>query len=783
MKSIYKYIFAASLALGSSASLVSCSKDKDDDVTKEEVNNNGGNNGQTDVVNSEYIKFVKDYSNFTITATTTSHRIRFTASKDWTATCDASYVKLSQTSGTASEDVVFLTFDLDGDNEGNPSREFKITITAGGKSSVVTVKQEGNDVVTIDPATIPDLDKFYKPQEFTFDMFKSSSKYSFARYKQSEHFFLFWEEAYGDDPKSYKHSVDVDDILQKCEKFYKTNVETLKMTTIGEGKSYLDQYKMLILVLSTDEWVCVGSGYDNVIGALWVNWQPCQPAGSSVAHEVGHSFQYTVFCDKIKAGTISVANQGAPTTDEAIYGWRYGFGPKSDQGGCAYWEQCAQWQSFQDYPNEAIGQSYNLFTQNCHRHFHHEWMRYQSYWFQYYLTETRGIESFGELWRESKYPEDALQTYCRLYHNGDLASFWDDYYNYAKRTVVFDFKAIHQYYNSGYNLYNTSMLNVDGKYRPSYSKCPSTSGFNVIQLNPVSKGETVSVDISALPVGCELAASDAGNQIDVDGKIVATVKNYNSNEYFDRSVNTTSSQADYRLGFVAVKGNTATYGDMATLADGKASMTMADNYDELYLVVVATPKSYTRQWWNDKEADDIQWPYEVSFQGTSLLGNVDITPGDPSSVDVECEVECDASTQAYELGTINLLSKGVMNKIANAFKMQPSEIAAACNTPVANTTGKPAEGKVIFGLTQPDGSISYSYTANVGFWCDAMGNAKAYGNSAPVYCEYTPSTYTLSYGHKGGLTKAGDTYVIKPTFTYIKGGVTYNAVVKVTMKF
>lgn len=63
------------------------------------------------------------------------------------------------------------------------------------------------------------------------------------------------------------------------------------------------------------EWLATGSGYDNKIGALWVNPSTCQPVGSTIAHEIGHSFQYQVYCDKIL--------QGNP--DDLKCGFRYGY--------------------------------------------------------------------------------------------------------------------------------------------------------------------------------------------------------------------------------------------------------------------------------------------------------------------------------------------------------------------------------------------------------------------------------------------------------------------------
>ena len=110
------------------------------------------------------------------------------------------------------------------------------------------------------------------------------------------------------------------------------------MVTVGQDKSNLDKYKMQIYLLYQEDWLATGSGYDNQIGALWVNPSTCQPVGSTIAHEIGHSFQYQVGCDKLLNG------QAEETAYGVNGGFRYGFGANG-AGGCAYWEQCAQWQS------------------------------------------------------------------------------------------------------------------------------------------------------------------------------------------------------------------------------------------------------------------------------------------------------------------------------------------------------------------------------------------------------------------------------------------------------
>ena len=53
-------------------------------------------------------------------------------------------------------------------------------------------------IFAINKNDIPDFEKYYKPKEFKdMNMFSEDAKYSFTRYKQSEHFFVFWEPGFG----------------------------------------------------------------------------------------------------------------------------------------------------------------------------------------------------------------------------------------------------------------------------------------------------------------------------------------------------------------------------------------------------------------------------------------------------------------------------------------------------------------------------------------------------------------------------------------------------------
>lgn len=562
-------------------------------------------------------------------------------------------------------------------------------------------------------------EKFYKPSSYKYDLADDNSELSWKRSRESEHFYVFWEKGFGYDPNSTSlpesMRVDVDDLLAKAEQFYKLNVETLKMATPGYGKSYLDKYKMQIILRYQTEWLATGSGYDNVIGALWVNPSTCKPVGKTIAHEIGHTFQYQIYCDKL-------LNGHAP---DMHAGWRYGFGPNG-QGGNGFWEQSAQFQAYQLYPELAIEQNYRQFIDNAHRHFNDENMRYQSFWFMYYFTEKYGIESFSKLWNNSYYPEDPLEAYTRLIANNNWNTTWKDYYEYAAHAVTFDFKAVKNYYNPKYTAYCTDMVKVNGKYRPTDEYCPTTSGFNVISLFSPEMGDTAEVTLNTL----------SGNE------------------------------SNFRFGFVGIKNGKADYGTMASGKNTTAKMTVNKDYDSFYLVVVAAPDSYRHHMWDDDSSNDEKWSYEVSFKNTGI-------DREPTNGSTGFGVELRASKTDYEVGYQDLSVISVTKKMSKAFGIPESDVIAKMVQPKLGVKQEPQEGKIVLVNTNADGSISAAPTANKGYWCNIEGNTVAWSNEVKIYFEYDAATNRLYYGLKPGANTAGTQITVHPTFIYRKDGKDY----------
>ncbi len=765
------HLMAAVMAIGGMSLLVAgC---EDDDMSKSRADYDPRYKGKIDGFGTADYNLESDTKTATIT---------FNADMPWTASIvDAEgnaceWASISPVSGESGEGQT-ITVTLQENESTSETRTATVTIsTEKGASSSITIAQHYK-VLYLDPAEIPDYGKYICPGTWNphFEggpeaMLRHDNYYSWHRMKQSEHFFVFWSPEFGDDPNSSENRangmwVDIDDLLQKAEQFFTTNVSTLGMAVLGQGKSMLDDYKMQIYLIYQEEWLATGAGYDDKIGALWVNPATCHPVGSTIAHEIGHSFQYQVYADKVN-------KQGAAA--DLHHGFRYGFGPDG-AGGCTFWEQCAQWQSYLDYPDEMFGHHLAVWKKNCHRHFNHEWMRYASYWLPHVWVEKHGIAAYGRIWRDSEFPEDPLQTYQRLYGGGSQEVLYADLYNYASRMVYYDLKfANHD--RIPVNVpqqvkgdYATELYKIgDRRYQVGYASCPGTTGFNVIRMKVPAAGTAVSVSIAAIVPGSNLAKGDKGEQLDGDGKVVGKTTSYNA------SANTSS---DYRYGYVAIVNGRPVYSEMSRGASGTASYTIPAGTSELFFVIMAAPGTYNRHYWNDREADDEQWPYSIHVGGTDVAEynetvEVVLDPNAvPGNVSMTLNVRGTAAS-SYDFAHYNIAYYDNA-AICHAFCLMPEDMASMMHHSSRGT----AEGKICMRLKLPDGT--YSYEDNCGgnlggFWCNALGRPQGWGENARTYTKLH-SLYDLEVGFMPGRLTAGETYPQILELVYTKGGREYIA--------
>lgn len=643
--------------------------------------------------------------------------VRVKSDQKWSITSiDQDWVVADPMKGVAGEMIVVtLTVDK---NTVNTERTAVVSVTSGATIREITITQK-SAIGTLDPSTI-DVSKIYVPQEMRgMDLFSSSSTWFYGRSKQSEHFIVFWGKQYDEygiiTPTTYPtpaYRVDIDDLLEKAEQFYEMNVNTLKFLRPGASKT--DGYKMMIFLLYQTDWLATGAGYDNTIGALWVSPGTCQPVGSTIAHEIGHSFQYQVYCD-----------HGGNS------GWRYGFG---GNGGNAFWEQTAQWQSYQSYP-EQVFTTYNFteYINNCHRSTFHEWQRYANYFIHYYWAQKHGIDFIGKLWQQagSQGQEDPAQAYMRITGIG-LDEYNDEQFDYARRMVTWDLDAIRENGRNFIGSHRCDLNKTDDKFwQVSPDNCIENHGYNVIRLNVPAAGTAITAEFAG----------------------VAGASGYNA-------VNVPN--AGWRYGFVALQTDgTRVYSEMYSAKSGSAGFTCPENCSNIWFVVSGAPTAYWVHPWDEDASNDEQWPYKVKFTGTNIYGVIDFTDDDkPHDETFVYNLSFPADAGAY---TGTSISVDVV-KLCYAFVLSSTEISA--NTGLPNTAKK-----VKFYGVNKDGSMANAATANgLGHWFDENGNvcswSSATGGANMVYSEFSESNFTFTIGQHPGRCTAGNVFKIKQAMVY-----------------
>ncbi len=577
-----------------------------------------------------------------------------------------------------------------------------LLVFACKKSTIITEEEEEEPV----EAKL----EVYIPNEFhTMDLKDDASTWSYKRSKESDHFILFWGKGYGahnpgssEVPAAYR--VDIDDLLKKAEAFYEINVNKLKFADLASGLSKLNKYKMMIFLFYTTDWMAYGGGYDDVIGSLWVSPSTCQPVGSTIAHEIGHSFQYQVRCD------LGEKN-----------GFRYGFG---GNGGNTFWEQTAQWQAQQSYPKEIFeSHHFNVYKDNYHRHVFHELYRYASYFIHYYWADKHGLDIIGRVWREAQQPEDPIQSYKRITGLTD-AQFNDELYDAASRFATWDLDALRSIGKPfiGSHSYKFDPL-PDNYLRVTKDKCPGTTGYNVIPLEVPVAGTDVSIQFSGL-------VNEPG---------------------FNPVSNT--SRAGWRYGYVALLENgNRFYGAMQSGTTNDVSFKVPENCSKLWFIVVATPASYAPHPWDDDENNDEQWPYKIKVTNTNVAGYVLFGEDDePQDAVFNYELSFAVDTVNYSGTTVAVNP----TQLAKAFVLQPSQIAAAM-------------GKAIkFYAVESNGALNATTTANgYGHWFDKDGNVINWGAGSVIFSEYNAPGLVFSIGQYPKQVAKGDSFVIKQALVY-----------------
>ena len=258
-----------------------------------------------------------------------------------------------------------------------------------------------------------------------------------------------------------------------------------------------------------------------------------------------------------------------------------------------------QWMSFKVYPEQQFTESdFGVYVKSNHLNILHETPRYANYFIMDYWTYKHDKTFMGKLWRDSRSPEDPVETYKRL-NSITQVQFNDEIYEHASRLTTWDLPAIKSY---GANYIDRRAqvkmsLTSDKYWLIDTSVCIENYGYNSIKLNAPAQA----TDVTVLFKG-KVGASGF--------RVLKTDK------------------GGWRYGFVALlKDGTRKYSEMGTAnvvsgtnPDQSLTFSCPANCSKLWLVVSGAPQEHWRHAWDDNNTNDEHWPYQVQFANTNLLG-------------------------------------------------------------------------------------------------------------------------------------------------------------------
>ncbi|MBQ3631108.1 MAG: DUF4859 domain-containing protein [Prevotella sp.] len=591
------------------------------------------------------------------------------------------------------------------------------------------------------------------------------NKYTWSKTRsvESDNVVIFWDKYYGSTnpknlPKSNFYYVDIDDLLAKCEAFF--DLEINQLGFVDPVNSNLSKYKVMVLMNHTTEWTCFGGGYDFEVSALWLNPSTCKPVGHSVAHEVGHSFHYMCYAEACGHNHWSSSTIGT--------GFHLPVG-----NGQTIWEQTAQWQANQSYPELMYDQSIGIFRNSHNYAFTHEWHRYQSYWFLYYLCQHYGdIKTVAQVWNQPMTGATDFNQALMALKGLSVRDLYQLYFDYACRCATWDFDVCVPYRNPYVGDFTyRCVLTDDDAYQVALSSCPQGTGFNVVPLQVPQGGTEVTTHLTGLTVGAALLDADPGEYLDGDSRFVVS----DNRHYINGG---TRSARGFRMGYVALmKDGTRRYfsedsvycqGTRAVTED--FTFTVPDDVSALWLVVSPALKSYHQHKWDDKIDGDDMWPYKFSLEGTDIATSATVYAEatldgrDIADVTFTYDVTIPRTTGNDYSGVNVAVSGRAASTLGTAFQMQPSNIATRLQTWSAQG---PANNRIMFYAVNPNGSLAQSgSTANgYGHWFNASGNVTSY-SAGYVYSEFTPSALTFYVGQYPGKCQAGSQYTIRQALRY-----------------
>lgn len=594
------------------------------------------------------------------------------------------------------------------------------------------------------------------------DFTKETSQFCFQRSAESEHFAVFWENGMTL-TKAGKitydgYTVDVNKMLQDAEKIWKCYVEDLGFLTPGKSTTDKVKIEMYIVKKSWDgsDWRADGSGTDGVyyaysgtskstksmkVGVFHCTTRAATARnGHTLAHEIGHTFQYLVGADS-----------------NGSNGLNYGLGQGTDN---EWWEDCANWQAYKVYPQYQYtdGEYYEGYLRTHHLNIHHEDIRYNSCYYQDYWCQLHGKNTIGRIWREAKASsrEDPCQAYMRIF-GLSVDGFGDEMYQAFAHLTSIDIEGVHSNSQAKIGLepqrltepseaIRTKYLDGDNRYwivDPAY--CPQNYGYNANPLKVPAAGTTVKVHFKGL-AGC-------------DGYAKVNL-----------------SYAGWRYGLVAYcSDGTRHYSEMGKAKKGEVSLTIPEKCTHLWLVVMGAPTKYwSHSWTRGVEPSSFsgngeQWPYAVKLDGTDALGvnrHYGEFPEDYERKDTTVVINATLplSTGGYTYTTVQY----DMNAISEALGLSTAQLKTIKRN---DTTSNPGDIRFA-GMNATGTTMKFTTTTTdssdtiFGHWFNTSGNVCDWGNSSAIYANFFPASFKCNVGQKPSVLTKSRTYVVRQAIVY-----------------
>ena len=601
-----------------------------------------------------------------------------------------------------------------------------------------------------------------KPSSYAGNDFTNeNSTYCFQRSAESEHFVIFWakglkKQSNGNLTGGASSSVcNVNTLLNNAEKIWDIYVNNLGF--LVPGKSSTDKVKIEMFVVNQSDWRADGSGQD---GTVWtagtgsaktsksqkVGLFHCNAWAASsnvtVAHEIGHTFQYLVSAD---LGTS--------------HGLNYVLGNNSK--GNEWWEDCANWQAHKVYPAEQFASNWGNNQNMHHLNIIHEDARYNNCYYQDWWCQQHGLNTIGRVWREATYPEDPIQAYMRIFELND-STFADEQFEGYAHIASMDIDSWKTY---GQGLIGSEQQRLtetpeaivqshlngeDGWWVVSPEYCPQNYGYNA---NP-------------------LKVPTAGTEVKASFKGLVGATGYRS-IYPER--------AGWRYGLVAYSSDgTRTYSPIGRDIEGEVSITIPEKCTHLWFVVMGAPTKWWTHSWNEDASDDEQWPYAVKFTGSDPYGasrTYEEYPADYARHDTTVVINATLAYSGSNYSSVRVQYD--MDAVSQALGLSTAQLKSV---KVGKSNSVRFVGVSANGTLKESTTTSTSSSTCYGHWFNTSGDVCGYDGNAHIFAEFYPDKYGCYVGQYPGRLTRGKTYTIRQAIIYTHtDGQEYTATMKVNL--